>query len=183
MIKFRKLYRISNLKEWTLESFVSIWRSSPVQGLNLWSRTPREWELEEISKLGQIIAKISFSSVEDTLVWKMTNGNYSVKQVILKLTPSVERCKWSFIWKLRVPNKIKLFLWKVHMCILPTKGFFARRGVKIKEDDSCIFCNNSDETGFHIFQECHFAVSIWSMVCSWWQLQTGNIRLNSMKSI
>ena len=42
---------------------------------------------------------------------------------------------WAKLWKLQIPNKIKLFGWRACLDILPTRVNLARR--KILEDDKC----------------------------------------------
>ena len=65
------------------------------------------------------------------------------------------------LWKLKVPLKIKIFLW------------YLKRGVTLTEDNlikrnwkgcaKCCFCN-SNETIQHLFFECHVASFIWNMI-------------------
>lgn len=183
MQRFKKLYNLSNLKELTIESFVQLWRSPASLEVYAWSRPLREWEKEERNKLEQIIVKIKLSSAEDTLIWKVSRGNFSVKQATLALMPSSEKLQWTFIWKLKVPNKIKLFQWKVHMNILPTKKFLSERGLVLQDRSSCIFCNKHEETVYHILQECQFTTSLWGMVCTWWQIQHNVLNLSSLESL
>lgn len=58
---------------------------------------------------------------------------------------------WKFIWKLKVPMKIKVFLWKVHLNILHTKVFVASRGIMFDESICCSLCGKVRETTEHIF--------------------------------
>ena len=67
---------------------------------------------------------------------------------------------WSKLWKLHVPNKIKVFRWRVCLDILPTRVNLARR--RIVEDDRCEVCSLAKETRFHALWECGLAQDIWA---------------------
>lgn len=63
---------------------------------------------------------------------------------------SNEVWQWKFIWKLQVPPNIKLFLWKVHSEILPTKSFLKKRiGVQFG-DIQCQLCVTFEEDQEHL---------------------------------
>jgi hypothetical protein len=68
--------------------------------------------------------------------------------------PGDRRCwgskKWWRIWKLECPNKIKHFWWRCVHSSLATRDNLIRRGVKI-EDPKCLFCNQRNEDGCHLF--------------------------------
>ena len=74
------------------------------------------------------------AGAEDTLVWPLTNdGDYSVQSAycmlvfaesILQPSSSVSGSNglvWKKIWKMRVPNKIRHFIWRAARDALPTK--------------------------------------------------------------
>lgn len=77
---------------------------------------------------------------------------------------------WDFIWKLKVPQKIKLFLWKVHLNVLYTKAFLESRSISIEDSSSCAFCEPDKETVVHIFIKCEVATSLWNQMFQWWQI-------------
>ncbi|KAK2637920.1 hypothetical protein Ddye_025715 [Dipteronia dyeriana] len=60
---------------------------------------------------------------------------------------------WKNFWKLNVPSKIKVFLWKVCHDWIPTNFNLARRRVHI--DGLCSFYKISMETTFHALWECN----------------------------
>ena len=67
---------------------------------------------------------------------------------------------WSKLWKLHMPNKIKVFGWRVCLDILPTRVNLARW--RIFEDDSCEVCSLAKETRYHALWECGLAQDIWA---------------------
>jgi hypothetical protein len=61
------------------------------------------------------------------------------------------------IWKLRIPNAIKMFVWKACCNILPTRVNLKRR--KIIEND---ICTRNVETARHVLWDCVSAQDVWS---------------------
>lgn len=80
-----------------------------------------------------------------------------------------EEDKGSFLWKIKVSNKIRVFLWKVHLTILRTKKFLAR--MILIHDVISMKCMQKEETWFHILWECTHAKVIWSKVFAWWGIE------------
>ena len=64
------------------------------------------------------------------------------------------------LWRLIVPNKIKVFGWRVCQDILPTRVNLAR--MKNLEDAFCEVCKTALETGIHVLWECPVAQDVWS---------------------
>ncbi|CAB4268750.1 unnamed protein product [Prunus armeniaca] len=135
-----------------------------------------------------IIHKIplSFRQPPDTLIWHFErHGHYSVKsgyevarQYLLQLGGDVVQTNgtangitapvWRKIWEVRVPPKVRLFLWRAMLNILPTKVNLKRRGVA--ELGGCVFCGE-EETGFHVFVQCPMAEAVWHHCSCWGSLQ------------
>jgi hypothetical protein len=68
---------------------------------------------------------------------------------------------WSDIWRLKVPNVEKTFLWRTCHDILPTQKNLGRRN--ILEDTSCPLCGLDEETTMNILWQCPSAVDTWSV--------------------
>jgi hypothetical protein len=60
----------------------------------------------------------------------------------------------TFIWKLKLLLKIKVFLWYLYKGVILTKDNLVRR--QWQADRKCCFCS-SDESIQHLFFDCHFA--------------------------
>ncbi|KAL4309434.1 hypothetical protein GQ457_01G012280 [Hibiscus cannabinus] len=59
------------------------------------------------------------------------------------------------IWKIRVPPKVKSFLWMLKLNNIPTKGFLLERGIHLQSlKEECPWCDLSLETSDHLFVEC-----------------------------
>ncbi|KAK2665904.1 hypothetical protein Ddye_004478 [Dipteronia dyeriana] len=59
---------------------------------------------------------------------------------------------WKRIWRINLPTKIKVFIWKTCHDWLPTMVSLARR--KIHADGLCLLCANSYETTTHVLWGC-----------------------------
>ena len=112
---------------------------------------------------------------EDKLVWKVNKSHdFSVKsayQVVLRLAQqqsgessngwSNEKI-WKHIWTLKVPPKVRNFLWQACSNILPTRENLQRR--KVAVNPQCEFCKQQPETVSHVLWECPFARNTWAVV-------------------
>jgi ribonuclease HI len=66
---------------------------------------------------------------------------------------------WFKIWKLKVPNKVKMFMWRLAHNILPVRRNVARRGVML--DTIYPICKRLDEDCGHIFFKCKYVKQCW----------------------
>lgn len=66
---------------------------------------------------------------------------------------------WKHIWCTKVPNKIKVFLWRACLNSLPTKVGLHKR--KIVNNKICEQCWKEDEDEFHIVWGCECIHSVW----------------------
>lgn len=123
----------------------------------------------------EVITSIPLSrmEVEDKLVWNYDKkGQFSVKSAYIlefdskrakRGEPSRgrggDRC-WKEIWELKVPGKVKLFMWKAGNEILPTRRNLKLR--KIVEDSICPICKEMEETVMHIVWQCPVASDVWA---------------------
>lgn len=74
---------------------------------------------------------------------------------------TVQKKDWTFIWKLKIPNKIRVFLWRSLTNGLPMFQNLVRR--KIDVNPLCPVCFESTESVLHIFQTCQFARLVWAI--------------------
>ena len=83
---------------------------------------------------------------------------------------------WSFLWNLHVPNKVKLFLWKVFHEIIPTVTNLNKKGTPCLEE--CKRCKYPSKSTSH-------ALFLRGMANSWWELSVWGeiIRANCHLSI
>ena len=122
------------------------------------------------------ITKILLSRrvVSDSIIWLHNkNGMFSVKsayKVARRMRGEGSRAEssggcvgklvWPVLWKLCVPNKIKIFGWWACNDILPTKCNLVRR--KIINDDKCHICSREMESVTHALWGCAAVQDVWA---------------------
>ncbi|KAM1775069.1 hypothetical protein ACFX12_044360 [Malus domestica] len=121
---------------------------------------------------------LSKTGSRDRLVWHHTvNGDYSVRSgygVAMNLmengalgskgrgstSAKPKNCyAWNLIWNLKVPNKIKNFIWR---CC--NNALVVRRNLELRHmsvDNVCGVCGAVDESETHLFFRCHLSHLFW----------------------
>ena len=112
--------------------------------------------------LVQRLMGVSLSDDQDSFRWNLTlSGSFSVKSMYLDEMNRQCPCPRKYLWKLKVPLKIKIFMWFLSRKVLLTKDNLIRRnwtGCK-----RCVFCHD-DETVEHLFISCPFTRHIWRLI-------------------
>ncbi|KAL0410924.1 UNVERIFIED_CONTAM: hypothetical protein Slati_3682100 [Sesamum latifolium] len=68
---------------------------------------------------------------------------------------------WRFIWQIKVPPKVRMFVWRACRDSLPTSANLARRGVQVA--GVCPWCALENEDLLHTLGRCHFARLVWAL--------------------
>ncbi|KAK8578605.1 hypothetical protein V6N13_100433 [Hibiscus sabdariffa] len=133
----------------------------------------REFKLVEDQKL--LLSKYRLSeTLEDKLIWiHDVAGNFSVKKLsyLLKsVNPEASEFNFERVWTLKVPSKIRSFVWMLVLDRLPSKEFLLKRGVSIPVDMvGCPWCGLGVENTFHLLIGCRFIMVFWQRICKWWK--------------
>nr|XP_023929366.1 uncharacterized protein LOC112040708 [Quercus suber] len=141
--------------------------------LNIWKYEDIKaiFHTDEVEAIGQI--PLSRRNVLDSVFWlHNSRGLFSVKSAYHvvrrlltvanqggKLTEGAAKNIWNAIWKLRLPNKIKVFAWRVCHKILPTTANLTKR--KVLNDDKCSVCTRETESTIHALWDCAAVQDIW----------------------
>jgi hypothetical protein len=98
---------------------------------------------------------IQLTNQRDYFVWELhQNGAFSVKSIYRALL-GVQAIPYNtFILKLKLPQKIKVFMWYLYKGVILTKDNLARR--QWQGDRKCCFCS-LNESIQHLLFDCHFA--------------------------
>ena len=98
----------------------------------------------------------------DQLCWKLTrSGQFTVKSMYIDVINSSVIPSSKHVWKVKVPSKIKVFMWFVHKQVILTKDNLVKRNWT--GSTRCSFCDR-DETIKHLFFECPLAKNLWRSV-------------------
>ncbi|KAL8103095.1 hypothetical protein AgCh_027577 [Apium graveolens] len=108
------------------------------------------------------------NDIEYTWYWSRERlGNYTVKSAYLMIQESKAGIMleansgfWQKLWNLKIPPKVKHFLWRASSNCLPTKDLLRQKQVQISA--ICPICNVHNETTLHSLVLCTFAASTWS---------------------
>ena len=68
---------------------------------------------------------------------------------------------WKTIWALKVPSKVRNFIWRACSNIFPTKDNLQHRRVKV--DSRCDICCQQPEKYSHLLWECPMARNVWAI--------------------
>ena len=72
---------------------------------------------------------------------------------------------WNLIWKLKMPPKVKNFVWRMCRGCFPTCARLSSRGVACPID--CVVCDSNYEDIIHVLVECPKVVQAWRNVNMW----------------
>lgn len=99
----------------------------------------------------------------DRLIWrKSLSGNLTVKEAYHALCEPLGDTSdeiWSLIWKIKVPQRYRVFLWKVANERVMTNEVRARFGMT--NCSTCTLCHIDYETLLHVLRNCSFTKNIW----------------------
>jgi hypothetical protein len=112
---------------------------------------------------------------EDFIAWNLSkNGRYTVRSGYhaqwrhqfgnpadhLPLPGSAATNPvWKCLWQLKLPSKIKIFMWRALHGILPLKGILASRHVGTTSE--CPICQEDPEDIIHLLFKCPTAMELW----------------------
>ena len=115
---------------------------------------------------------VSFHTDRDSLIWPWTSdGVYLVRSAYQILAndsllsqagssnPDDSKPLWNGIWKLKVPNKVKHFMWQAANESLPTKCNLCARHVLL--ESSCGLCEEFPKDVIHCLWLCDHVKCIW----------------------
>lgn len=74
-----------------------------------------------------------------------------------------EQRTWSKIWKVEVPSKLKIFLWRLAQQVLPTADLFHHR--HMSPVSNCCQCG-SEDSWRHSLLECTMSRCVWALADS-----------------
>ncbi|KAG8054917.1 hypothetical protein GUJ93_ZPchr0001g29416 [Zizania palustris] len=114
-------------------------------------------------QLKDTCSAISLRNAADVVVWVLSkSGVFTVKSFYLALKTQNIMKTCNPIWNLKIPLKVKIFLWLARRNKILTKDNLSKRGWK-GENIKCLFCCEN-ETVNHIFLDCAVARFVWRML-------------------
>lgn len=134
---------------------------------NVWSRDLNEAILDEEGIFKELRTPIAPMGSEDMIIWHFTTVKLACKlATMIAFDHSLEAVgDWSSLWRLKVLAKVKDCLWRVNRDCIPHKVNL--RSKAIANDTNCVLCDIPGENCWHLFSDCHYAVSCWQYICLW----------------
>ena len=119
-------------------------------------------KLVEWQNLVTQIINVELVDGSDTFRWNLTkSGLYTVRSYYLHLINNQPPFQHKMICKLKIPFKIKIFLWYLQRGVVLTKDNLAKKNWKGSQ--KCCGCN-SNETIKHLFLDCPYARMVWRVI-------------------
>ncbi|XP_019198405.1 PREDICTED: uncharacterized protein LOC109192286 [Ipomoea nil] len=109
-------------------------------------------------------APVSTLIREESSCWDADNGIFTVRgcyKAISTQYDPINKKKWSTMWKLNIPRKVKVFAWQACSGCLPTADHLRSRRVDCQY--CCSMCQSEEETTSHLFINCSFAKECWDL--------------------
>nr|KYP70115.1 hypothetical protein KK1_009323 [Cajanus cajan] len=113
-----------------------------------WRRAWFTWELNNVQQFMNIVeAGVLREGVQDSRLWTLdSSGCFSVRsgyQALMDRGSSSHLPNVAAVaWDIKVPPKVKCFIWRLFMGALPTKENLLRRNVIVSRDQAIFpFCN------------------------------------------
>lgn len=163
---------------------------------HLWNPHSKSWD-EQLVKgiflpdIADEIIRTPLNEIvqQDRLIWNRSNdGSYTVKSAYqMALTNLVDRSHlrsdgdWSFIWKLKVPPRVKLFLWRSCREALPTRVQLNGRGVPCPI--TCVLCDKELENMWHLIFTCQVSVDSRMLQNLWHKISPHLLIARSFKDL
>jgi hypothetical protein len=107
------------------------------------------------------IQELNLEEQRDVFIWGLhASGSFTVKSMYAALINNGVRVSQD-IWHIKVPMRIKIFMWYLKKGVVLTKDNLVRRNWN--GDKTCCFCH-LPETIQHLFFDCAYAKFLWRAV-------------------
>jgi hypothetical protein len=82
----------------------------------------------------KLLERVTLNNEPDKLIWKLTNsGEFSVKSLYLAMQCN-KVVPYKFMWKVKIPLRIKTFLWLMLKKSILTRDVMLQRGGKCEKN-------------------------------------------------
>jgi hypothetical protein len=148
--QYPSLYNIMHRKNVSVSNVLN---QTPLNITFIRILTDNRWRLW--LQLVQRLMHIQLNDEKDTFVWGLTSsGAFTIKSMYLDMLDDDTKYLKKYIWKMKVPLKIKVFMWFLHRKVILTKDNLIKRNWNGQE--SCCFCDNKESIQ-HLFFDCPLA--------------------------
>ena len=163
------------IEDFKLKPRIDDYLQLPIKANHLIDRTSKVWNEDMVKEIFSLEVVQTILSIpiphhpkQDRLIWlpdlKETFTVKSFHHVAFTqlCDGSPVNSLWKNLWKARLPERLKMLLWRIEANVIPTRENLQRRIQHI--DSACIFFNAEVESSIHLFLECHFAKALRAVV-------------------
>lgn len=150
------------------------WRDGSWRWEVKWRRNPFVWETKLIQQLHQLLEGVQLQiSGEDRQFWKQCpSGQFSTSSAyhfIQQLGGAGEtRQLFEQIWKIKIPPKAKILMWRIFRDRMPTLDNLVKRNAIDRNcDQMCPLCLGHQESAQHLFISSNVIQDVWLECISW----------------
>jgi hypothetical protein len=112
-------------------------------------------------ELVALCANYTLSVQEDRVKWCMGNKGFTVNSLYKKNSIDQATVPYRFLWKSKLPQKIKVFIWLVVRNKILTKDNLKKRSWHGSSE--CCFCGGLESIE-HLFFKCSIARFVWRVI-------------------
>ncbi|KAL4295600.1 hypothetical protein GQ457_12G010160 [Hibiscus cannabinus] len=106
------------------------------------------------------------TDIPDQVIWRWTSkGNFEVRSAYSNLASGSwdpNHVLWKLIWRMAVPQRLRVFLWVVSRRKLMTN--LERCNRHISYSSLCPLCSGADESIIHVLRDCRAASEVWELI-------------------
>jgi len=130
-----------------------------------WARLTQYLPIEILQRIASY--DLGSDEIEDSPMWTASRtGEFTISSAINILQGAVfaTESPWNWLWKLRLPHRIQVFLWLLfHQKLLTNSERFRR---KFGPDPLCGICLEEAEDLDHLLRKCPHAQGVWQSLNS-----------------
>lgn len=141
-----------------------------ISGSKTWDETKVRATFNGVDAEAILAVRIPQNGTSDRIVWvHSSNGQYSVKSGYHiwhkhhMSNAAIKQSKgWAKIWRLCIPHKMKVLLWRFCRNNVPVRNLLRCKGIRLLI--SCAMCVGEIEHLFHLFFDFNFVKACWQKV-------------------
>lgn len=158
--RFPILYAASANYSITVNTWSLCFSNQPNLGFDSLSSPHELSELYDLTVISNTLV-LSFNRHDD-LSWRWTSsGKFSVRTAAeFLMFDGINNCNLPFLWNLKIPLRVKIFLWLADRNKLLTADNLRKRGWH--GPTICNLCYSDAESVEHILHHYFYAVSVWN---------------------
>lgn len=162
-----KIFEISTCQNESLEFVVTKLGSDHIW----WTREVHSDKRDEVNKFFEILCNSLLIPGKDEVRWSTNKGSYSTRDCYSQLQGMCTNDRnWNKVWRLNIPPKVQMFIWKFRHKIIPTSVFLLVRIPNMDIEIRYGWCEGGNETLKHLFFQCQLAHWTWDFIKKWWKV-------------